>query len=65
MRPGGPGRPSVMATAPISQPPDRAADLFTDGLSAACNSADRFTILVSLYDRARARCRELTGTNQE
>ncbi len=29
-----------------------AADLFTDGLSAAHNAADRFTILISLYDLA-------------
>jgi len=34
---------------------DRAADLFTDGLSAAHESADRFTILVSLYDLALSR----------
>jgi tetratricopeptide (TPR) repeat protein len=33
----------------------RAADLFTDGLSAAHNSADRFTILVSLYDLGLSR----------
>jgi predicted ATPase len=33
----------------------RAADLFTEGLSAAHNSADRFTILVSLYDLALSR----------
>jgi predicted ATPase len=30
----------------------RAADLFTDGLSAAHSAADRFTILISLYDLA-------------
>jgi predicted ATPase len=33
----------------------RAAELFTDGLSAAQNAADRFTILVSLYDLALGR----------
>jgi tetratricopeptide (TPR) repeat protein len=33
----------------------RAADLFTEGLSAAHSSADRFTILVSLYDLALSR----------
>ena len=33
----------------------RAAELFTDGLSAAHSAADRFTILVSLYDLARSR----------
>jgi tetratricopeptide (TPR) repeat protein len=33
----------------------RAADLFMDGLSAARNSADRFTILISLYDLALSR----------
>jgi predicted ATPase len=32
-----------------------AADLFTDGLSAAHAAADRVTILVSLYDLARSR----------
>jgi tetratricopeptide (TPR) repeat protein len=31
---------------------DRAAQLFTDGLSAARSAPDRFTILVSLYDLA-------------
>ena len=30
----------------------RAADLFTDGLSAAHGAADRFTVLISLYDLA-------------
>ena len=30
----------------------RTADLFTDGLSAAHSAADRFTILISLYDLA-------------
>ena len=30
----------------------RAADLFTEGLSAAHSAADRFTILISLYDLA-------------
>ena len=34
---------------------DGAADLFTDGLSAAHAAADRVTILVSLYDLARSR----------
>jgi non-specific serine/threonine protein kinase len=33
----------------------RAADLFTDGLSAAHSAADRFTILISLYDLALSR----------
>jgi len=33
----------------------RAADLFSDGLSAAHSAADRFTILVSLYDLALSR----------
>ena len=33
----------------------RAADLFDDGLSAAHSAADRFTILVSLYDLALSR----------
>ena len=33
----------------------QAADLFTDGLSAAHSAADRFTILVSLYDLALSR----------
>ncbi len=33
----------------------RAAELFTDGLSAAHSAADRFTILVSLYDLALSR----------
>ena len=33
----------------------RAAELFTDGLSAAHHAADRFTILISLYDLALAR----------
>ncbi len=33
----------------------RAAELFTDGLSAAHSAADRFTVLVSLYDLALSR----------
>ena len=33
----------------------RAAELFTDGLTAARGAADRFTILVSLYDLALSR----------
>jgi len=33
----------------------RAAELFTDGLAAAHSAADRFTILVSLYDLALSR----------
>ena len=33
----------------------RAAELFTDGLSAAHSAADRFTVLISLYDLALAR----------
>jgi predicted ATPase len=33
----------------------RAAELFTDGLSAAHSAADRFTILISLYDLALSR----------
>jgi tetratricopeptide (TPR) repeat protein len=33
----------------------RAADLFADGLSAAHSAADRFTVLVSLYDLALSR----------
>ena len=33
----------------------RAAELFTEGLSAAHSGADRFTILVSLYDLALSR----------
>ena len=33
----------------------RAAELFTDGLTAARSAADRFTILVSLYDLALSR----------
>jgi predicted ATPase len=33
----------------------RAAELFTDGLSAAHSAADRFTILISLYDLALTR----------
>jgi len=33
----------------------RAADLFTDGLSAAHSAADRFTVLISLYDLALSR----------
>ncbi len=33
----------------------RAAELFTDGLSAAESAADRFTILISLYDLALGR----------
>ena len=33
----------------------RAAELFTDGLTAAHSAADRFTILVSLYDLALSR----------
>ncbi len=33
----------------------RAADLFNDGLSAAHSAADRFTVLVSLYDLALSR----------
>jgi predicted ATPase len=34
---------------------DRAAELFTDGLSAAHSAADRFTVLISLYDLALSR----------
>jgi predicted ATPase len=34
---------------------DRAAELFTAGLAAARSAADRFTILISLYDLALAR----------
>jgi tetratricopeptide (TPR) repeat protein len=33
----------------------RAAELFTDGLSAGHSAADRFTILISLYDLALSR----------
>jgi predicted ATPase len=33
----------------------RAADLFSDGLSAAHGAADRFTVLISLYDLALSR----------
>jgi tetratricopeptide (TPR) repeat protein len=33
----------------------RAAELFTDGLAAAHSAADRFTILISLYDLALSR----------
>ncbi len=33
----------------------RAAEMFTDGLSAAHSAADRFTVLVSLYDLALSR----------
>ena len=33
----------------------RAAELFTDGLSAAHSAADRFTVLISLYDLAISR----------
>ena len=35
----------------------RAAELFTEGLTAARSAADRFTILVSLYDLALSRAR--------
>jgi predicted ATPase len=35
--------------------PQRAAELFTDGLSAAHSAADRFTVLISLYDLALSR----------
>jgi predicted ATPase len=34
---------------------DHAAELFTDGLSAAHSAADRFTLLISLYDLALSR----------
>jgi predicted ATPase len=38
---------------------DRAAELFTDGLGAAHSAADRFTLLISLYDLAL--CRRARG----